>query len=245
MIKQFIVSSEAVGDQPRLPRRWSSYLALLLVVVGSALLLIGALMPAYTDPVAAERIISGQQCAPGVSNRDENFRCDSELWHRSMSALRTSKWRLVDGGGGLLVSGLMIVVFLWWNARNYRSHLLTAKKSLWILTLASLCWWMQIPAYQLFFLTEVARDYYPHWAGGGRSTVGTDLLGRPRPAACQCILDSRRGAVVGADRIVPDDRHSGWTDADGALALSGRVAGVLYTCSGVDTAPAAFGAAGT
>ena len=41
---------------------------------------------------------------------------------------------------------------------------MTAKKSLWILTLASLCWLMQIPASLLFFPTEGARDYYPHWA---------------------------------------------------------------------------------
>lgn len=164
MIKQSHAPSENGGDQPRWLRRWLFYLALLLVVVGSALLVIGALMSAYTDPVTAERITSGHECAPGIPNSDENLTCDTKLWHRSMSALRTSKWRLVDGGGGLLVSGLMMAVFSWWNARKHRSHLLTAKKSLWILTLASLCWWMQIPAYQLFLMTEGARDYYPHWA---------------------------------------------------------------------------------
>lgn len=164
MIEQSTAPGDGNGNQSRWLWRWFSYLALLLVVVGSALLVIGALMAAYTDPVAAERIISGHECAPGISNRDENFRCDSELWHRSMRALRTNKWRLVDGGGGLLVSGLMMAVFSWWNAGKYRGHLLTAKKSLWILTLASLCWWMQIPASLLFLMTEGARGYYPHWA---------------------------------------------------------------------------------
>jgi len=164
MIKQSLAFSEGGGDQPRWLRRWFSYLALLLVVVGSVILVIGTVMPAYTDPVAAERIISGQECKPGVRNSNENFRCDGELWHRSMSALRTDKWRLVDGGGGLLVSGLMMAVFSWWNARESRSRSLTRTRSLWILALASLCWLMQIPAHLRFFLTEGARDYYPHWA---------------------------------------------------------------------------------
>ncbi len=128
------------------------------------LLVVGALMPAYNDPVAAERIISGDECVPGIPNGDENLKCDSNLWHRSMSALRTSKWRLVDGGGGLLLSGLMIAVFFWWNAGKCRNHFLTPRKSLWILALASLCWWMQIPAFLLFLLTEGSRDYYPQWA---------------------------------------------------------------------------------
>lgn len=164
MIKQSTAPSNGNGNQSRFPWRWSSYFALLLVVAGSVPLLIGALMPAYTDPVAAERIISGHECAPGIRNSDENLKCDSELWHRSMSVLRTSKWRLVDGGGGLLVSGLMMAAFFWRSARKSWSRSMTARKSLWILTLASLCWLVQIPAHLLFFLTEGARDYYPHWA---------------------------------------------------------------------------------
>lgn len=164
MIKQPITPSQNRGDQPRWLRRWCSHLALLLVVVGSALLVIGVMTPAYNDPVVAERIIMGQECTPGISNRDENLKCDSDLWHRSMSALRTNKWKSVDRGGGLLASGLMIAVFSWWTARTCRSRPLTAARSLWILVLASLCWWMQIPAYQLLFLSEGARDYYPHWA---------------------------------------------------------------------------------
>ena len=164
MIDPSVMPSADSGNQSRLLWRWFRHFALLLVAAGAMLLVAGALMPAYNDPVAAERIFSGDECAPGIPNRDENLKCDSELWHRSMSGLRTSKWRLVDGGGGLLLSGLMLAVFFWWNAGKRRNHFLTPKKSLWILALASLCWWMQIPAYHLFFLTEAARNYYPHWA---------------------------------------------------------------------------------
>ncbi len=164
MINPSVAPSADSGNQSRLLWRWLRHFALLLVVAGAVLLVIGALMPAYNDPVAAERIISGDECAPGIPKSDENLKCDSNLWHRSMSALRTSKWKLVDSGGGLLLSGLMIAVFFWLNVGKCRNQFLTPKKSLWILTLAGLCWWIQIPAYQFFFLTEGARDYYPHWA---------------------------------------------------------------------------------
>jgi hypothetical protein len=127
-------------------------------------LVVGSLMPAYTDPVAAEQILSGSECEPGIPNTDENLRCDNERWQASLKALRTSKWSLVDGGGGLLASALMMFVFLWLGARKSWTDLATPKRSLLILVLASLSWLMQIPAYELFYMTEAMRGHYPHWA---------------------------------------------------------------------------------
>lgn len=121
-------------------------------------------MPAYTDPVVAERIRSGVECEPGIPNTNENLRCDNDLWYRSMNTLRTNKWSLVDVGDGLLASGLTLGVFFWWVRQKPWRQLLTPKSSLSIVGLAGLSWLMQIPAYGLFFMTELARGYYPHWA---------------------------------------------------------------------------------
>jgi hypothetical protein len=164
MIEKSLVLSEAAGDRLRSPRNWFAGLALLLVVAGFALLVIGAWMPAYTDPVVAERIRSGLECQPGIPNTDENRRCDDQLWHRAMNTLRTNKWRLIDGGGGLLASGLTMAVFFGASRRKSWRQILTPGSSLSILALAGLAWLMQIPAYALLFVTELTRGYYPHWS---------------------------------------------------------------------------------
>jgi len=164
MIEELSATREVADDQPRMPRRWLVYLALLFAATGLVSVAVGSLMPAYTDPHVAERIRSGLECEPGIRNTNENLQCDTELWHRSMKTLRTNKWSLVDGGGGLLVSGLMMSIFFWWNRQKSWRQLSTPRSSLLILALAGLSWLMQIPAYGLFFMTELMRGYYPHWA---------------------------------------------------------------------------------
>jgi hypothetical protein len=121
-------------------------------------------MPAYTDPVAAERIRSGFECERDIPNNNENRQCDNNLWHLSMNALRTNKWSLVDGGGGLLASALTMFVFRWLSGQKSWRQWSTPKSSLSILALASLSWLMQIPAYDLMFIAELTRGYHPHWA---------------------------------------------------------------------------------
>jgi hypothetical protein len=140
------------------------YLALFLLAAGLALMVIGSLLPAYTDPVAAERIRSGLECERGVANTNKDQQCDNRLWHRSMDALRTNKWSLVDSGAGVLASGLMAYAFLWWHRRKSWRQLSTPKSSWYILALAALAWLVQIPAYELHFLIELMRGYYPPWA---------------------------------------------------------------------------------
>ena len=80
-----------------------------LSVAGLIFVAVGIVMPAYTDPGAAERIIAAVECEPGIPNPsipDENhdYKCPNELWFRSMASLSTVKWNFVDGGGGLFVS---------------------------------------------------------------------------------------------------------------------------------------------
>src|SRR6478735_5491164 len=161
---QPIATREARGDRPRLSRDWFVYLAVLLAAAGLVCVVIGSLMPAYTEPVVAERIRSGAECERGVPNTNENRQCDSALWHRSMDTLRTNKWSLVDGGGGLLASASMMFVFCWWSGQKSWRRWLTPKSGLSILALASSSWLMQIPAYDLLFMTELMRGYHPHWA---------------------------------------------------------------------------------
>jgi hypothetical protein len=158
------IKTREVDVQSQFRQRWVIYLTLLIAAAGLVLLTIGLLMPAYTDLEAAERIRSGMECERGIPNADEDRRCDSQQWHRSMDSLRTSKWSLVDGGAGLLLSGLTTCVFFWWRGRRPWRLWLTPKSSLWILVLAGLSWLMQIPAYTLLFMTELARGYYPHWS---------------------------------------------------------------------------------
>jgi hypothetical protein len=164
MIQEPSASREVGDDQLRVLRRWLVYLALLLAAAGLVSVAVGSFMPAYTDPVVAERISIGLECEPGIRNTNENLQCDSELWYRTMKALRTDKWSLVDVGGGLLLSGLMMSVFFWWSRQKSWRQLSTPRSSLSILALAGLCWLMQIPAYALFFITELTRGYYPPWA---------------------------------------------------------------------------------
>lgn len=164
MSEELTATSEASGDQPGFSRHWLVYLALLLATAGLVSVVIGYLMPAYTDSVMAERIRSGLECVPGIPNANENLQCDSEQWYRSMSTLRTNKWSLIDGGVGLLASGLTMCVFFWRSRQKLWRQLLTPKSSLSILALAGLSWLMQIPAYAFFFIIELTRGYYPHWA---------------------------------------------------------------------------------
>jgi hypothetical protein len=146
-------------------QRWLFYIALFFIVIGTISIAVGSLMPAYTDPAAAERIQSGSECEPGVPNKNGNSRCDSQVWHRSMDSLRTTKWRLIDVGGGLLASALSIFVFAKWNGRKSWKEMVTPKRSLSIVALVALAWLMQIPAFMLFFAAEVTvRDCCPWWA---------------------------------------------------------------------------------
>src|SRR6266545_2764208 len=110
MTKRPIETSKA-DVQRQFPRRWLTYVTLLIAAAGLMILIIGMLMPAYTDSEPAERIRLGLECERGIPNTDKDRRCDSQLWHRSMNSLRTSKWSLVDGGAGLLLSGLTTCVF--------------------------------------------------------------------------------------------------------------------------------------
>jgi hypothetical protein len=93
-------------------------MSIILAILGAILLATGSLMPAYTDPIAAERIRSGSECERGVPNTKENRQCDSELWRRSMDSLRTSKWSLVDLGRGLLMSAFSIFALIKYNGSN-------------------------------------------------------------------------------------------------------------------------------
>jgi hypothetical protein len=158
------IETSKADVQRQFPRRWLTYVTLLIAAAGLMILIIGTLMPAYTDSEPAERIRLGLECERGIPNTDKDRRCDSQLWHRSMNSLRTSKWSLVDGGAGLLLSGLTTCVFFWWRGRKPRRLWLTPKSTLSILALAGLCWLVQIPAYALHFITEMTRGYYPHWA---------------------------------------------------------------------------------
>src|SRR5437763_9874004 len=108
MSEDTIVSRETGDIRPRFLPRWLGYLAVLSAVAGLMLLVTGYLMPAYTDSVAAERIRSGAECKRGVPNTNEDRQCETDQWYRSMNAVRTNKWSLVDAGGGLLLSGLTV-----------------------------------------------------------------------------------------------------------------------------------------
>lgn len=136
---------------------------LLLTTAGFLLIAIGFAMPAYTDAAAAERIRIGQECEPGILNVSPDQRCPDEQWYKSMNNLRTGKWRLVDAGAGLVASGLTMFGFMLWNRKKAWRELSTPK-SLWIVALASAAWLLQIPAYNLLFMTELARGYYPPWS---------------------------------------------------------------------------------
>jgi hypothetical protein len=158
------IETREAGVQGQFPRRWLICFTLLIAAAGVMLLVVGLLMPAYTDSEAAERIRLGLECESGIPNTDKDRQCDSQLWHRAMNSLRTGKWSLVDSGAGLLLSGLTMSVFLWWRGRQPRRLWLTPKSTLSILALAALCWLVQIPAYALHFITEMTRGYHPHWA---------------------------------------------------------------------------------
>ena len=152
------------GSQFRLLRHWPIGLALLIVAVGFLLVAIGVSMPAYTDPVAAERIKSGLECMRGVPNPDAGRLCSNEIWHRSMNELRTIKWSLVDQGGAMLASGLTMCVFLRWSRGKSWRQWSTPRWNFSLLAMAALAWLMQIPVYDLYFITELTRDYLPHWS---------------------------------------------------------------------------------
>jgi hypothetical protein len=158
-------ADQAQDESGRSLRRGLFYLALLFFIIGAISIAVGSFMPAYSDPGAVERIRSGSECELGVPNKSDRSRCDSEVWHRSMDALRTYKWRLIDVGGGLLASALSIFVFAKWNGRTSWKEMTTPKRSLSIVALVALVWLMQIPAFMLFFAAEVTvRDCCPWWA---------------------------------------------------------------------------------
>jgi hypothetical protein len=164
MIEETRATNEAGGNQRGMPRRWLACVALLFLAQGLVFVAIGYVKPAYVDPIAAERIRSGIECERGIPNTDENLRCNSTVWHRSMGALRTEKWTFIDAGGGLLASALTLFGFSWWSGQKSWRQLSTARSAWSVLALVSLSWLVQIPAHGLFFLTEGSRDYYPHWA---------------------------------------------------------------------------------
>jgi hypothetical protein len=164
MIEQSDTTPRA-GDDPRRPRRNPLLsISIVLAILGAILLATGSLMPAYTDPIAAERIRSGSECERGVPNTKENSQCDSELWQRSMDSLRTFKWSLVDLGSGVLMSAFSIFAFIKCNGQNSWSESVTPRRSFSITALVGLAWWMQIPGYLEFFFKELSRGYYPWWA---------------------------------------------------------------------------------
>jgi len=132
-------------------------------VVGCLLIAIGSVMPAYTNAAAAEQIRTGQECEPGIPNVSPDRRCPDEQWYKSMNNLRTGKWQLVDTGAGLVASGVAMLGFMLWNRKKAWRELSTPK-SVWIISLASAAWLLQIPAYDLLFMTELARGYYPPWS---------------------------------------------------------------------------------
>jgi hypothetical protein len=149
------------------------YLALILIAIGAISIAVGSFMPAYTDQVAAERIRSGVECELGVPNKNDNFQCDSQMWHRSMDALRTYKWPLVDLGAGLLASALSILIFAKWAGPRLLRELVTPKRRWLLVALVAFAWLMQIPAYSLYFIAEVSlRDCCPWWA----DSVGLPLM---------------------------------------------------------------------
>ncbi|MBB4374216.1 hypothetical protein GGD63_007045 [Bradyrhizobium sp. cir1] len=145
-------------------RRWLVYFALFLTLAGGLAVAIGWHLPAYTDAEAAERIRAGLECEPGIPNRDQDHRCPHELWRSSMDGLRTGKWGFVDTGAGVLLSGLTWCSFLWWTRGRSLKQLSTPKHGLSIIALASAAWLLQIPAYNLSFMTELARGYDPPWS---------------------------------------------------------------------------------
>ncbi|MDX3968818.1 hypothetical protein ACSHT2_16020 [Bradyrhizobium sp. PUT101] len=146
------------------PRRYRlACLILSITTVGFLLIAIGIATPAYTDAAASERIRLGQECVPGVPNASPDRRCSDEDWYRSMNNLRTSKWGLVDAGAGLVASGVTMLGFMLWNRKKAWRELSTPK-SIWIVGLASAAWLLQIPAYDLLFMTELTRGYYPPWS---------------------------------------------------------------------------------
>lgn len=123
-------------------------------------------MPAYTDPIAVERIKIGSECEVAVPNpkKDESPPCESTVWHRSMAGLRTYKWRLVDLGNGLMVSVLTLFVFAKWHARKSGRAVGTPKRAVSIVVLAMVSWLAIIPASTMLYFVELRRDYYPWWA---------------------------------------------------------------------------------
>jgi hypothetical protein len=156
---------------PRLAddRRWMRLsslgsISIIVSILGAILLATGLWMPAYTDSVAAERIRSGSECERGVRNENENLQCNNEQWHRSMDSLRTDKWQFVDLGSGLMASALSILAFAKWKGRKSWSEMATPRRKLSFLILVSVCWLMQIPGYDVFYLMELTRGYHPWWA---------------------------------------------------------------------------------
>src|SRR5258708_2824880 len=143
MIEESKALGPIKGSLRRLTPRSLFYVALVLAAVGAMLATRGSFMPAYTDPVAAERIQAGSECEPGVPNKNANLQCDSELWHRSMHSLRTEKWTLVDLGAGLLASALSVLVFAWWSGSKSWTQLTTPKRTSSILALVSISWVIQ------------------------------------------------------------------------------------------------------
>jgi len=115
------------------------------------------------------------------------------------------------------------------GAAEGMATLLTPKSSLWILVLAGLSWLMQIPAYTLLFMTELARGYYPHWSDAivipitqfqsiparvvlalhgdmavpyhRRSAACSGLLGPLRVGRLSMPLDRRHGLAACAGRL--------------------------------------------
>lgn len=144
--------------------RWLNYFFLLVFLLGTILIVAGLFMPAYTDPMAVDRIRSGQECEYGVPNKNEYHQCDSDVWHRSMNSLRTYKWRFVDLGNGLLVSAVTLFAFAKWQARKSGRAMLTPRRAVSIVTLATVAWLMIIPASTLLYFVELARDCCPWWA---------------------------------------------------------------------------------
>jgi hypothetical protein len=149
-------------------RRWILSVASVLALIGFVLVAIGSMMPAYSEPKAAQLIFSGAECVVGVPNPDPGLVCADDVWTRSMASLQTGKWRYLDAGMGLLASALTLVVFGWYCRRvgwEAWADLKTPRRAGTFVILASICWFVQIPAQLVsLFVAFTTRDCCPWWA---------------------------------------------------------------------------------
>jgi hypothetical protein len=124
--------------------------------VGIALLVLANGMPSHTDERrAAELTELYEQNYVRVTPEQ------GEPAKQEIVALRTSKWKLHNGGLGMCLVSLCLLFasfrFKFWDMRNLRSAT-TPQTRLGLLGLASAAWWAVLPALQLEEYKEYAQD---------------------------------------------------------------------------------------